>query len=409
MILGENAANSAVDALESVEALDGAALKLAGAVSNAVPVGVPRDALSGTWLGHALHPLLTDVVIGSFISATLLDLLGGDDTGRASERLIEVGLVAAAPTVASGLTDWALTVYGDRRTRPVGLVHASANLTASALYAASLAARRRGVPGRARLLSLAGGAALSVGGLLGGHLSFTRGVGVNETTFDEGPRDWTTVDTGELEDGKPTSGMAGDTPVLLLRHDGHLHALHDRCSHRGCELSAGQVEGESVTCPCHGSRFSLRDGSIEQGPATARQPVFETRESDGRIEVRLPAALGDRACVAALALSCRRSLRSAAGTAASRLRPRRRRARPASRRRGGRGGGALELKGLSPTHPLMRRAARTADRPWLRESLSQLARNRSGLTEPLAIARRPKQQRRQRLSSPCSRPINVPN
>ena len=290
MPVAENAANSAIDALESVEALDGTALKLAGAVSNAVPAGAPRDALSGTWLGHALHPLLTDVVIGSFLSATLLDLLGGHDTGRASERLIEVGLVTAAPTVASGLTDWAMTAYGDRRTRPVGLVHASANLTASALYAASLGARRRGVPGRARLLSIAGAAALSVGGQLGGHLAFTRGVGVNQTAFDEGPRDWTTVETGDLEDGKPTGGMAGDTPVLLLRHDGHLHALHDRCSHRGCLLSAGQVEGESVTCPCHGSRFSLGDGSIERGPATARQPVFEARENDGRIEVKLPAA-----------------------------------------------------------------------------------------------------------------------
>jgi nitrite reductase/ring-hydroxylating ferredoxin subunit/uncharacterized membrane protein len=286
----EDVANNAVDALESVEALDGTALKLAGAVSNAVPAGVPRDALSGTWLGHALHPPLTDVVIGSFLSATVLDLLGGDDTGRARERLIAVGLLAAAPTVASGLSDWSMTVYGDRRTRPVGLVHASANLTASALYAASLAARRRGVLGRARLLSLAGGAALSVGGLLGGHLSFTRGVGVNETAFDEGPRDWTPVDAAELEDGVLTSGMAGDTPVLLLRHEGHLHALHDRCSHRGCLLSAGEVDGESVTCPCHGSRFSLRDGSIEQGPATARQPVFESREGDGRIEIRLPAA-----------------------------------------------------------------------------------------------------------------------
>ena len=290
MPLGENAANRAVDALESIVALDRAALKLAGAVSDAVPAGAARDALSGTWLGHALHPLLTDVVIGSFISATLLDLLGGDDTGRARERLIEVGLLTVAPTVASGLSDWSMTVYGDRRTRPVGLVHASANLTASALYGASLAARRRGAPGRARLLSLAGAAALSLGGHLGGHLSLTRGVGVNQTAFDEGPGDWTTVDTGELEDGEPTSAMAGDTPVLLLKHDGHLHALHDRCSHRGCLLSAGQVEGESVTCPCHGSRFSLRDGSIERGPATARQPVFETRETDGRIEVRLPEA-----------------------------------------------------------------------------------------------------------------------
>ena len=82
--------------------------------------------------------------------------------------------------------------------------------------------------------------------------------------------------------------MAGDTPVLLLSHNGHLHALHDRCSHRGCLLSSGEVEGESITCPCHGSRFDLRDGSIERGPATAPQPVFETRDREGAIEVRLP-------------------------------------------------------------------------------------------------------------------------
>src|SRR6185295_11791023 len=286
MTLGENTANSAVAALE---AADAAALKLAGAVTKAIPAGARRDAISGTWIGHALHPLLTDVVIGSFVSATLLDLLGGDDAGRASERLIEIGLVTSAPTVASGLSDWAMSVYGDRRTRPVGLAHASANVTASALYAASLAARRGGAPGRGKLVGLAGAAVLSVGAFLGGHLSFTRGLGVNQTAFDEGPRDWTTVEAGELEDGRPTSAMVGDTPVLLLRHNGHLHALHDRCSHRGCLLSSGEVEGESITCPCHGSRFALHDGSIERGPATAPQPVFETRDGEGGIEVRLPA------------------------------------------------------------------------------------------------------------------------
>jgi nitrite reductase/ring-hydroxylating ferredoxin subunit/uncharacterized membrane protein len=288
MTLKENSANQAVGALESVEALDPVSLKLAEAVRDAVPVGAARDALGGTWLGHALHPLLTDVVIGSFMSATLLDLLGGDDAGRASERLIEVGLATSAPTVASGLTDWAFTVLGDRRVRPVGLTHATANLTASTLYAASLAARRRGARGRGKLLAVAGGAVLAVGGYLGGHLSFTRGVGVNETAFDEGPGDWTAVDAGELEDDKPTSAMAGDTPVLLLKHRSHLHAIHDRCSHRGCPLSGGDVEGEAVTCPCHGSRFSLRDGSIERGPASAPQPVFEARDRAGRIEVRLP-------------------------------------------------------------------------------------------------------------------------
>jgi nitrite reductase/ring-hydroxylating ferredoxin subunit len=287
MTPSDNPANQAVGALESLEALDPVAAKLAQAVTKVIPVGVPRDALSGTWLGHALHPVLTDVVIGSYMSATLLDLLGGDDDGRASERLIEVGLAASAPTVATGLTDWAFTVFGDRRSRPVGLAHATANLSASTLYAASLAARRRGARGRGTLLAVAGGAALAVGGFLGGHLSFTRGVGVNETAFDEGPSDWTAVDVAEVEDDKPASAMAGDTPVLLVRHLGHLHAMHDRCSHRGCPLSGGELEGESVTCPCHGSRFSLRDGSIERGPATTAQPVFETREHEGRIEVRL--------------------------------------------------------------------------------------------------------------------------
>jgi nitrite reductase/ring-hydroxylating ferredoxin subunit/uncharacterized membrane protein len=287
MTLIDNTANQALGALESVEALDPVALKLAKAVGTAVPVGAARDTLSGTVLGHALHPLLTDVVIGSFTSATLLDLLGGDDSGRASERLIEVGLATAAPTVASGLTDWAFTVFGDRRARPVGLVHATANLTASTMYAASLVARRRGARGRGKLLAAAGGAALAVGGFLGGHLSFTRGVGVNETAFDEGPSDWTAVDVVQLEDDKPTAALAGDTPVLLLRRTGRMYAIHDRCSHRGCPLSGGNVEGESVTCPCHGSRFSLIDGSIERGPATAPQPVFEARDREGRIEVKL--------------------------------------------------------------------------------------------------------------------------
>jgi nitrite reductase/ring-hydroxylating ferredoxin subunit/uncharacterized membrane protein len=276
------AANQAVGALESLEALDPIAVKLAGAVTKAVPVGATRDALSGTWLGHALHPVLTDVVIGSYTSASLLDLLGGDDDGKATERLIEVGIAASVPTVASGLTDWAMTIFGERRARPVGLAHATANLTASTLYGASLAARRRGERGRGKLLAAAGAMVLAVGGFLGGHLSLTRGVGVNQTAFDEGPGD--AADPG---DGKPTSAMAGDTPVLLVRHHGHLHALHDRCSHRGCPLSGGKVEGESVTCPCHGSRFSLGDGSIERGPATSPQPIFETRERDGRIEVRL--------------------------------------------------------------------------------------------------------------------------
>jgi nitrite reductase/ring-hydroxylating ferredoxin subunit/uncharacterized membrane protein len=278
----------AVEALESAAALDATANAVAKQARKLFPHGPVKDAVSGTWLGHALHPLLTDVVIGSFTSATLLDLLGGDDDGRAAERLIAVGVAAYAPTAAAGVSDWVDSVYGDERVRRVGLVHASVNATALTLYVASLAARRRGDRGRGKLLALAGTGILSVGGFLGGHMSFRRGVGVNETAFDEGPGDWTAVDAGELQENEPKGVMAADTPVFLLRHRGHLHAIHDRCSHRGCSLSGGKMDGETIQCRCHGSRFSVRDGSVERGPATAPQPVFEVREGAAGIEIRLP-------------------------------------------------------------------------------------------------------------------------
>ena len=83
-----------VEALESAEALDGVAKKVGENVRNSVSPGKFKDALSGTWLGHALHPLMTDVVIGTWLSASLLDLLGGDDDGRAAERLIGIGLAS---------------------------------------------------------------------------------------------------------------------------------------------------------------------------------------------------------------------------------------------------------------------------------------------------------------------------
>ena len=278
----------AVRAVERAKALDEPGEKLGKAVRDAISQGTVKDALSGTWLGHAIHPLLTDIVIGSLTSATLLDVLGGDKGGEAAERLIAIALAAYAPTAITGANDWADTEVVDPRIRRVGLAHATANATALGFYAASLAARRRGASGRGKLLGLAGAAALTAGGYLGAHMSFIQGVGPNQTAFDPGPGDWT--DAGEsaaVSTGEPRSVVVGDTPVMLLRHANGLYAIHDRCSHRGCPLSDGEIDGDAVVCFCHGSRFRLEDGAVERGPATAPQPVFETRESDGRIEVRL--------------------------------------------------------------------------------------------------------------------------
>ena len=279
-----------MDKLESVAPLDAPGKAIGKTVRGVLGPGALKDAISGTWLGHALHPMLTDVVIGSFTSATLLDLLGGDEDGRAAERLIAVGIAAYPPTALTGVNDWADAEPADPAVRRVGLVHASSNALALTLYGSSLAARRRGSPTKGKLFGLAGAAVLAAGGYLGGHLSFTKGVGPNQTAYDPGPDDWTRATASDdLAQDEPKTVVVDDTPVLLVRHRKHVHAMHDRCSHRGCSLGElGELDGETIECGCHGSRFSLRDGSIERGPATAPQPSYEVREREGDVEIRLP-------------------------------------------------------------------------------------------------------------------------
>ncbi|MEJ7797770.1 MAG: Rieske 2Fe-2S domain-containing protein [Solirubrobacteraceae bacterium] len=267
--------------------LDAPGKRIAGAVRGIGP-GTLKDLLSGTWMGHALHPLLTDVVIGSWTSATLLDVLGGRRSEKAAERLIVVGIVAYPPTALTGLVDWADGEPVGDDVRRIGLVHAALNSVGLALYVASLRSRRRGRHGRGVLLALAGSAWMGAAGHLGGHLAYRLGVGVDQTVFDAGPSDWTDALAAEdLRDAQPMAVDVGDTPVLLVRAGDDVLAVHDRCSHRGCSLASGDIEGATVTCACHGSRFDLRSGEILRGPATAPQPAFDARTHDGRIEVRL--------------------------------------------------------------------------------------------------------------------------
>jgi nitrite reductase/ring-hydroxylating ferredoxin subunit/uncharacterized membrane protein len=246
-----------------------------------------KGAISGTGLGHPAHPPLTDLVIGSFLSASALDLLAPRVGARSAQRLIMTGIVAAAPTAVTGFSDWADTELSDEGVRRVGLLHAQANVLALLLYSASLTARRRGARLRGVLLALAGAGTLAASGHLGGHMAYVRGVGVNQTAFDPGPNDWTAVNLGgELTEGQPHSAVAADTPVLLVRHAGRVYAIHDRCTHRGCLLSDGDLDGRVITCSCHGSRFDIRDGTLLRGPATVSQPALEVREIHDKIEVR---------------------------------------------------------------------------------------------------------------------------
>ncbi len=276
-----------VRAVESAEFLDPVAKKVGQTVRSVISGGPFKDALSGTWLGHAVHPMLTDVVIGSFTTASLLDLLAPGDDGRGAERMIVLGLVAYLPTAAAGANDWADSEAVDDTVRRAGIVHAASNLLGATFYTASLRARRRGARGRGAVLGFAGMAVMTAGGYLGGHMSLNRGVGPDQTVFDPGPTDWTTAaDATQLPEGRPVRVVVGDTPVLLLRDGELIFAIHDRCSHRGCSLSEGKLEGEEIVCGCHGSRFDRRTGAVRGGPATSPQPSFQVRVQDGVVEVR---------------------------------------------------------------------------------------------------------------------------
>src|SRR3954471_20944207 len=92
----------AIEAVEGAAALEGRARALGKWVRGACGREPLKDALSGTWLGHAVHPMLTDVVVGAFLSSTLLDLLGGDDGERAPRRLVGGGLPGGGPAGGGG-------------------------------------------------------------------------------------------------------------------------------------------------------------------------------------------------------------------------------------------------------------------------------------------------------------------
>lgn len=245
-----------------------------------IPPGKFKDALSGTPIGHPLHPALVAVPIGAFTGALVLDATCVDR--RASRRLIGLGIASALPAAVAGLSDWGDTLGAERR---VGVAHAIANSLGLGLMTLSWKARGRG--GRGTVSALVGFGIIGASGWLGGHLAYALGVGVDTTAFQHLPTDWTDACAdSDLADGNPHAVTVVDVPVMLLRQNGTLHAIDDRCTHRGGPLHEGTLVDGCVQCPWHGSRFDLDQGTVERGPATRPQPVFETRVVAGRVQVR---------------------------------------------------------------------------------------------------------------------------
>lgn len=269
--------------IESAEQLDRPADVLASVAEKPLAGSAELRAwLSGTDIGHPIHPLLVGVPIGAFTSATLLDVAG---EYRAAQRMIGIGLISAVPAAATGGSDWVYTSGAERR---VGFVHAASNWLALGSYAISLSLRRRDHHREGAVAAAVGLTVLSAAGWLGGHLVYARGVGVDTTAFAPAPDDWTDVMAeDQLADDVPVQVDADGVSVVLVRHGEGLFALDDRCSHRGGPLHESEVADGCLRCPWHDSAFRLADGSVVDGPATRPQRTWEVRRRYGRVEVRV--------------------------------------------------------------------------------------------------------------------------
>ncbi|HKT87481.1 MAG TPA: Rieske 2Fe-2S domain-containing protein [Candidatus Sulfotelmatobacter sp.] len=247
-----------------------------------------KNFLHGTWIGHPLHVILTDVPIGAWTTAVFFDALDSMSSRReyrvAADAALGLGLVSAMGAAATGLADWQDI---DPPARRVGLVHGLLNIASVVLFGSSLMARRAGKRSTGRSLA-ALGYAVSVGAArLGGNLVYGQKIGVDHSMPEKLPEDFTPVlSETKLQDGQPVRAEHNGTPILLVRRGSEIFALAETCSHLGGPLSEGKLDGDVIQCPWHGSRFSIRDGHVVDGPAVHPQPCLEARIRNGEVEVR---------------------------------------------------------------------------------------------------------------------------
>ena len=253
---------------------------------------IAKDFLNGVWLGHPLHPVITDVPVGGWTIAQLLDLvslLRGDDPGldAAADIALGAGIVAAVGAAVTGLADWSDVGGSHRR---MGMAHALINVGGLTLNVASLALRMGGKKNRglARSLSAGGYVLNAAAAYVAGELVYNLGQAVNRDAWVDGPDKFTDVASLEdLRDGEMVKVDVEGRPIVLLQHEDGIHAFEGTCPHYGCGLWEGILEDHTVTCQCHGSQFDVRDGTLLHGPATAPVPSYDVRRRMGRVQIRM--------------------------------------------------------------------------------------------------------------------------
>ena len=247
-----------------------------------------RNFLNGTWLGEPLHVVLKDVPIGAWTVALAFDALdlirNRGEFEQAADASIAIGLACAAGAAATGIADWSDVDPPARRT---GFIHGLLNLSTTALFTTSLILRKKRSRLGGRLFAALGYAVMSYAAHLGGKLVYDHRVGVDRTDGQEFPQEFVAVMAdANLKDSCPTRVLHNGVPILLVRRGERIFALAETCSHFSGPLAEGHLEGDTIVCPYHYSRFALEDGHVINGPAVHPQPCLQVRVRDGQIEVR---------------------------------------------------------------------------------------------------------------------------
>lgn len=252
-----------------------------------------KSFLNGTWFGHPLHPVITDVPIAAWLLTAIFDIIWliapthASWAGLGAFVAVVVGLLAALGAIATGLTDWSDTYGAERR---VGLNHAFFNACAFVLYLVSFILRLLSGPGdgiAAAILGFVGLVCVFYAGYLGGELVFTKGTGVNHTAWEMGSETYEAVmPVEQVEEHTLYRVVAAGVPVVLFRQGEQFCAISATCPHAGGPLDEGALSGDVVECPWHGSRFRLCDGRVLTGPATVNAPRYEVRVQNGQVEVK---------------------------------------------------------------------------------------------------------------------------
>ena len=247
-----------------------------------------KNFLNGTWLGHALHPVLTDVPLGAWSSTLLLDVawFNNEDAGVAqgADISLTLGILGAAGAAVTGFTDWSDLEGTDRR---VGIMHGLLNSGVLVANIGSLILRLTGKRRAGVYLSTAGYALSLFSAYLGGELAYAKGIGVNHVAWEGGSDDFVAVlDAKDLVEGKLTRVDAAGIPAVLLKQGNSIYAIGATCTHMAGPLDEGTCQDGVVTCPWHGSRFRMSNGAVVNSPAVYAAPTFAVRVNNGQVELR---------------------------------------------------------------------------------------------------------------------------